>query len=199
MPDRRQTDLRFTFTTAPEYKDALLGLLSNFPFSAFEELDEGWSTGLAADAWNDQLECQLEELQARFPVLVGREHARSQNWNALWEASFAEVRVDGFCQIRAPFHPRRNDMPYEVIIRPQMAFGTGHHESTRLMIRLMKGLDLREKRVLDFGAGTGVLAILTEKMGAAEVVAIEKDGAAVENLQENLTLNNAQKVHGIKG
>jgi ribosomal protein L11 methyltransferase len=122
------------------------------------------------------------------------EELEDRNWNALWEASFQEIMIDQFCQIRAPFHPVRLDVDHSITIDPRMAFGTGHHETTRLVIRKMKVLTIKGKSVLDFGAGTGILAILAHKMGADQVIALESDTTAFSILEENILANDASAI-----
>jgi ribosomal protein L11 methyltransferase len=122
-----------------------------------------------------------------------------QNWNAAWEAGFSPVIVPGFCTVRADFHEPVNDTPYEIVITPKMSFGTGHHATTRLMMAAMRGMDFNAKRVLDFGTGTGILAILASKLGAREITAIDNDEWSVENSLENVAANGAQNISVLNG
>lgn len=117
-----------------------------------------------------------------------------QNWNALWESGFKPIDVDGRVHIRAEFHPEVNGFEHQLVITPKMAFGTGHHATTRMMVRAMLNVDLRQKRVLDLGCGTGVLAILAEQRGAAEVLAVDNDPVAVANAKETIVLNHCQRI-----
>lgn len=117
-----------------------------------------------------------------------------QNWNAVWESGFEPVVVEGFCTVRADFHPPATETPYEVVITPKMSFGTGHHATTRLMMEQLRDLPVRDSAVLDFGTGTGVLAILAEKLGAASVLALDNDAWSVENAAENLVTNGSARV-----
>ena len=112
-----------------------------------------------------------------------------ENWNARWESSFQPIDVDGRVHIRAGFHPPVAGFEHQLVITPKMAFGTGHHATTRMMVRAILGLDLKGARVLDLGCGTGVLAILAEQRGAVEVLAIDNDPVAVENAKETVLLN----------
>jgi ribosomal protein L11 methyltransferase len=116
-----------------------------------------------------------------------------QNWNHQWEQNFLPIRVGERCVVRAHFHlPEKAE--YELVITPKMSFGTGHHETTQLMISFLLELDCWGKKVLDMGTGTGVLAILAEKKGAQNVLAVDNDPWCVENTQENLGLNDCQKI-----
>ncbi len=117
-----------------------------------------------------------------------------QNWNALWESNFSPVEVDDFCYVRASFHAPETRFEHEIIITPKMSFGTGHHATTYMMIKQMKAIDLKGKKVFDFGTGTGILSILAEKSGAAEIYAIDIDGWSIENAKENAELNNCSKI-----
>lgn len=116
-----------------------------------------------------------------------------QNWNSLWESNFEPVQINESCVIRASFH-LSNNLPYEIIIDPEMSFGTGHHQTTRLIARDLFKQNIDGKRVLDFGAGTGILSILSEKLNAKSVDAVEIDEMAVNNAINNAKKNNCNRV-----
>ena len=117
-----------------------------------------------------------------------------RNWNAEWEQSFVPVEVDGTVRVRAEHHAPDPAFAHELVITPRMAFGTGHHATTRMMVRAMLGLELKGKEVCDLGCGTAVLAMLAERMGASAIIAIDNDEVAVSNARENLVRNGC---HGI--
>src|SRR5690606_12212830 len=102
--------------------------------------------------------------------------------------------IDDKCYVRASFHPPKEDIPIEIIINPKMAFGTGHHETTRLMLEYLVDADLTEKSVLDMGCGTGILGILSAKQGATNVVAIDNDPICIDSVLENSALNGIEKI-----
>lgn len=122
-----------------------------------------------------------------------------RNWNAEWESSFQPVEVGNAVRIRADFHEAKSGFAHDLVITPRMAFGTGHHATTRLMVEAMLGIDLKNKTVCDLGCGTGVLAILAERMGAKEVRAIDMDQGAVDNARENIGRNGCHVVTVEKG
>jgi ribosomal protein L11 methyltransferase len=117
-----------------------------------------------------------------------------QNWNAVWESNYEPVRFGDFCNIRAPFHEPVSEVKFDLIIEPKMSFGTAHHETTALMIEWLKTEPVEGKRVLDMGCGTGVLAILAQKLGAKFVEAIDNDTWAFENTKENILRNETPKI-----
>lgn len=117
-----------------------------------------------------------------------------QNWNAIWEADFQPVFVDEYCTILAPFHDQNTGKGLKVIIQPQMSFGTGHHQTTWMMTKMLFELGEIPSNVLDMGAGTGVLAIIAEKLGASEVLAVDIEDWSVENIVFNAGLNNCSKI-----
>ena len=120
---------------------------------------------------------------------------KEENWNALWESNFEPVRVGDFVGIRANFHPHfEPKVAYEIEITPKMSFGTGHHATTFTVIELMESMDFKGKTVYDFGTGTGILAILAEKLGAASVLAVDNDDWCIENSIENVQNNGCQLV-----
>ena len=140
----------------------------------------------------------LDELRSWLPEGVDVEFevgtVEEQNWNAVWEESFQPVIVDGFCGVRAHFHQPIPGVAHEIVITPKMSFGTGHHATTHLMIQQMRSIDFTGKKVLDFGTGTGILAILADKMGAQNVLAIDYDEWSITNTMENLIQNSSQNV-----
>jgi ribosomal protein L11 methyltransferase len=113
----------------------------------------------------------------------------ARNWNADWEKEFEPVIVEDFCGIRAHFHKPVPNVRYDLVITPKMSFGTGHHATTYMMIATMKHLNFKNRSVLDFGTGTGVLAILACKLGAASVLAVDSDDWSIENALENAAIN----------
>lgn len=122
-----------------------------------------------------------------------------KNWNELWEKSFNPVEIDNDWRIRADFHPSKPEFRHEIIISPKMAFGTGHHPTTKLMLKLMSEIDFTSKRVLDMGCGTGILSIAAEKLGAAAIDAVDHDPLSVENTEENSRINDCIKISAQKG
>lgn len=132
----------------------------------------------------------LTDMKVGYKVNIIEE----ENWNAQWESSFEPVRVDDFVVIRADFHARQDGVIHDIIITPKMSFGTGHHSTTLGMIRLMKETDFKDKKVMDFGTGTGVLAIIAEKCGASEVHAIDIDEWSISNALENISRNTCEKI-----
>ncbi len=184
-----------------EQGDILIAYLSDFPFDSF---DYGDGMLNAYITQSDFVECKerIDELLHNEGILdYYYEEIEQQNWNAVWESNFKEVEVKNKVLIRAPFHKARpNYKGLEIVIQPKMSFGTGHHATTQLMVEVLLDLDLRGKRVLDMGSGTGVLAIVAAKLGAESVLAVEIDEMAEESVRENIALNNVGdrviSVHG---
>ncbi len=117
-----------------------------------------------------------------------------KNWNEVWESNFSPIIIENLCRIRAPFHPVEYGCNLELVIEPKMAFGTGHHQTTRLMARELFSINLKDKSVLDMGCGTGILAIIAEKLGAQMVVAIDNDEWAYTNTLENAEKNGCHRI-----
>jgi len=148
---------------------------------------------------------RLEASFAQFPIdnVTFRYTAtliKAKDWNEEWEKNyFQPVRIDSECIVRAPFHPEEPGFQYEILIQPKMAFGTGNHDTTAMMIHAMLAVDLEEKEVLDMGCGTGILAILAAKKGAARIVAIDIDDWAYNNTVENCQLNHTTDIQVVLG
>lgn len=172
--------------------DVLMAMLAGAGYDGFEEADGGvlWAY-IEASRFS---EGELTTIATTLGTAYTTEVIPSQNWNALWESNFQPVVVDEFCTIRAHFHDIVIATPYEIIITPKMSFGTGHHATTQLMITLMKDILLEGKTVIDFGTGTGVLAIMAELLGAKKVLAIDNDPWCIENAIENAERNNCKRI-----
>lgn len=165
--------------------------LGEIGFESFEENDKVIKAYVPEMVYNQE---NLEELIREIPEEFGAVQWKivkieQQNWNAEWERHFNPVVIFNTVLIRASFHQNLPEYPHEILIDPKMSFGTGHHSTTALMIKTMLSLDFKDKKVLDMGCGTGVLAILAKKLGASEVTAIDIDELAVSNAAENFQLN----------
>jgi ribosomal protein L11 methyltransferase len=182
--------IAITLTCTSELKDILVAVLSEKGFEGFEEQQGNILVAYIPE--EDFNEEETTALATGFGVTYTRERIEQTNWNAVWESNFQPVLVDGFCGIRAAFHPPFVPQPqHEIVITPKMSFGTGHHATTYSVIKLMQDIDFMGKRVFDFGTGTGILAILACKMGASVIDAIDIDTWSVENTRENIDNNNA--------
>ncbi|ASZ14308.1 50S ribosomal protein L11 methyltransferase [Chitinophaga sp. MD30] len=189
---RPMSHFAITIACPQELTDILIAQLSTLGFEGFEEQPAALIAYIPEEDFD---ETSLKEVLQPHALTYAAERIAQQNWNAVWESNFEPVLVDDFCGIRAGFHPPFiTALTHEIIITPKMSFGTGHHATTSSMIRLMSELDFRGKKVFDFGTGTGILAILAEKMGAAHIDAIDNDEWAVENTQENIVINEAAHI-----
>ncbi len=172
-------------------RELMFASLPSFGFSQFEELDAAIKAyASSADADMEGLKEWIKGQALHFDVSILEE----TNWNASWEANFQPVEIPGKILVRADFHPSIENVIYDIVITPKMSFGTGHHATTRMMMEAMFEIDFTGKSVLDFGTGTGILAILAEKMGASHVLAIDNDQWSYENALENIQKNHATKV-----
>jgi len=191
--------LRYRIETDPATAEILLAFLSELPFDSFEETEAGLDAYLANDAKRNAVDLDLKKLQTSYTFYFQVEKIPHRNWNAEWEANFQPVQVGKFCGIRADFHPPMPDVRYELVINPKMAFGTGHHETTHMMIQMMRELSLKGAKALDYGCGTGILAILAAKLGASAIDAVDIEAEAYQNTLENAQINhvhNIQVIHG---
>lgn len=187
-----QSHIAITIHCTTEQADVLVAQLSAAGYEGFEE-----RTGQLI-AYIPAADFDLPALQALLEQ-HGLQHTREEiqpvNWNAVWESNFEPVLIGTFCGIRAGFHPPfKQALQHEIVITPKMSFGTGHHATTFSVIQLMQQLNLSDKKVFDFGTGTGILAILAKKMGAGQTDAIDIDEWAVENSKENAAENQAADI-----
>lgn len=205
--------IEFDFNNQDQF-DMLVAELANLGFEGFneEELEQGQNDGvdlsnglglgaghcktfmLASDFEAEHVQNELDIIFNKHGLTYSKSIIKEQNWNAVWESNFDPVRLDDFVGIRADFHPPFDPpVQYEIKITPKMSFGTGHHPTTYTVMQLMQGIDFTSKTVYDFGTGTGILAILAEKLGAKRVLAVDNDDWCIENAEENI-FNNASKV-----
>jgi ribosomal protein L11 methyltransferase len=200
MIGMRYTEVTFLIEPLEPWRDILIAELGELPFDSFEETAHGVKAYVPSDRFD---RTELHRLQvAKDPhvhISFTMRDVEPRNWNEEWERSFQPVLVGDQVRIRAEFHPFVPGFTHDIVITPRMAFGTGHHATTRMMVEAMLGLDLRDRRVCDLGCGTAVLAILAERMGAASVHAIDIDDQAVINARENIALNRCDKIVVDKG
>jgi ribosomal protein L11 methyltransferase len=171
--------------------DILIALLSDLGVEGFEETSDQLLGFIRQDLLDETaLSNLLTPLSATFTLTP----IADRNWNEEWEKNFDPVIVEDFCAIRAHFHAPIPGIKYELLITPKMSFGTGHHATTYMMMQAIQHLDFTGRRVLDFGTGTGVLAILAEKLGATDILAIDNDDWSIENARENVANNHCTAI-----
>ncbi len=192
----KYSEVLFTCTGGADWhRDLLTHELAELGFDTFEPRDEGFAAYIAAERLDiHAVEQLLIHQPVGFEVAYEVREIQPQNWNALWESNFEPVVVGDQCYVRATFHPQKPEYRYEIVIDPKMAFGTGHHQTTSLMMRYLLAYPCEGKTVLDMGCGTGILAILAAKMGAAQVWAIDNDPVCVTSVHENKALNGVDEI-----
>jgi len=171
--------------------DILIAELTAIGFEGFEELGEV----LKAYIPENQVDWSaIDLISNQYSLTYSKSTIEKQNWNALWESNFEPVQVGDFVAVRAGFHPEITGVKHEIIITPKMSFGTGHHGTTYSVMQLMESIDFQGKSVFDFGTGTGILAILAEKLGATEILAVDNDPWCIENASENSSINHCNNI-----
>jgi ribosomal protein L11 methyltransferase len=170
--------------------DLLVAELAELGFDGFQEEEGRLSAFIPSELRREDLVAELSLLQNHPEVKVSVRPLEDKNWNQEWERNYEPVTIGGKCHVRAPFHPSLPGMTYEIVIEPKMSFGTAHHATTQLMAAWLMDLDVYGMDVLDMGCGTGILAILANKMGARSVMAVDNDEWARQNAVENLRNNN---------
>ena len=173
-------------------RDVLVAKLGEIEFDSFLETETGTEAFIPVDSFNEaNMEFILNSFQDDFTFTTERELIESQNWNEIWEKNyFQPLVINNECVIRAPFHTEYPKAKYEIIIEPNMAFGTGNHETTAMMVETILQNEMKDKLVLDMGCGTGILGILVSMKGAKKVTAIDIDEWSFKGAGENAVLNN---------
>ncbi len=194
-------ELVFTVISSEDfYQDLLINSLSEIGFETFEETDFGFKAYIQVNNFDAEiLEKQLVQFESTITFKYDINLIPSKNWNEVWESNFEPINIKNEVYVRATFHPQQSGFNYEIVIDPKMAFGTGHHQTTALMMEFMLENDFDNKQVLDMGCGTGILAILASKMGAKNVSAIDYDPICFESVIENSALNNVLNLECLCG
>ena len=193
--------LGYHFTIEPKDlgSEILVAELGEKPFESFIESDFGIVAYVQKELWTEDIIDDLFILSSpEFTVSYTVEEIEQVNWNQEWEKNFEPIDVVGKCHVRAPFHPK-TDAKYDIIIEPKMSFGTGHHETTHMMIQHLLEMDCVGKSTLDMGCGTAILAILAEKRGAKPIDAIDIDNWCYLNSVENAERNNCAHISVYEG
>ena len=178
--------------------DILIAELGELNYDSFEEVDDALQAYVEESLFDKQV---LASVLKRYGVLGNFtvEKLEVINWNEQWEKNFDPVFIHGNVQIRAAFHPPQAQYKYDIVINPKMSFGTGHHETTYLIVSEQLNIDHAHKAVLDVGTGTGILAIMAHKLGAASITATDVDDWCIENCHENFTLNGLENYDILQG
>ncbi len=186
--------IEYSFQIAPlePTSEILIAFLESLPFETFIETDVGFDAYAPVSFQAKDLDDILQnEIFQNATISYTTQKVEDRNWNEEWEKDFEPILVDDEIYIKADFHPEK-DFPYVIRIQPKMAFGTGHHETTYLMLQMMNELDFEEKEVLDMGSGTAILAIYAFQKGAHYIEAIDIDEWAFDNAKENVKRNNSK-------
>ncbi len=179
--------------------EILIAELGELPFESFVESEFGVTAYIQKQLWNEHILDELFILQSpEFAISYTIEEIEQVNWNEEWEKNFEPIDVDGKCHVRAPFHPKTN-AEFDIVIEPKMSFGTGHHETTHMMIQHLLEMDVRGMKTLDMGCGTAILAILAEMKGAGPIDAIDIDNWCYLNSIENAQRNNCTQIAVYEG
>ena len=182
-----------------EKGEVLTAILGELPFDTFEDTGTLLRVYIPEDSLTKDVEQELIELSQEFEFTFEKTFIPYQNWNVLWESNFQPIQVDDFVAARADFHPPTQGVLFDLIINPKMAFGTGHHETTYMMLQLMREIDFEGAKVLDYGCGTGILAILASKLRALDIEAVDIELPSYENTIENATINNVFNIKAFHG
>lgn len=184
--------IEYDFTVFPTEMGAeiLMAELAEVGFDSFEDTPTGIKAYIPKDSWNEHILQDIYLLSnPEFTISYQITEIEQVNWNEEWEKNFSPIVVEDLCTVRANFHPVPNTR-YDIVITPKMSFGTGHHETTYMMLQQLLPLSLEGTKVLDMGCGTGILAIMAALRGAHDITAIDIDPWCVENATENVQQNN---------
>ena len=189
-------EIKFEIDTASQDMEMLIASLSQLGFDGFMENETELCAYIPADDFDENAVRNVLNENQRISLLpFNYSVIKAQNWNSVWESNYEPVTIKEKVHIRAPFHNSIEEMPFEIVLNPKMAFGTAHHETTSLIMELMLEADFKGKKVLDMGCGTGILAIFAEMLGASLVDAIDNDEWAFQNSLENMSENKCKRIN----
>ncbi|MCX2486499.1 50S ribosomal protein L11 methyltransferase [Pedobacter sp. MR2016-24] len=191
----------FSFINIKEYQqDLFINELADIGFNTFEDTHKGFAAFIDEDSYSHMhLNDVLVQFEDEFEYSYTVTEIEAENWNEEWEKNFEPLIVDDSCYVRATFHEPQPQYQYEIVIDPKMAFGTGHHQTTTMMMQYILDTDVKGQSILDMGCGTGILAILASKKGARELTAIDNDEVCYLSAIENTELNNIDNIIAICG
>ena len=193
--------IAYDFNVSPKEPatEMLIAQLGYVGFESFVEQDHGVTAYIQKQEWNSKILDDVFLLHSNeFNITFEHNEIAQTNWNEEWEKNFNPIQVDDLVSIRAPFHTNPS-LQFDIVIEPKMSFGTGHHETTHMMVQHLLALDLDTKKVLDMGCGTGILAIFAEMKGAKPIDAIDIDSWCYENSLENIQRNNCNHITVYEG
>ncbi len=190
--------IQYSVQCNEDASDVVMAYISQLPIDSIWE-DTDIKFYISQTSNDSQFKLALKALSEQLNFSYKTEELEQKNWNEVWESGFEPVEVDRFCRIRALFHEPSTAFEHEIVIQPKMAFGTGHHATTYMMIERMQDINFNAMPVWDYGSGTGILSILAAKLGASLIVANEIEAIAVENAIENAELNGTPNVKFLRG
>ncbi len=173
----------------PEMQEIIIATVDDPSIEVYEETEEALLCFLPKESWTVKLQQHFENTLGDFNLSFEISEIPYTNWNETWESNFHPIEVGDFVGIRADFHPAFENVTFDLVINPKMAFGTGHHETTFQMIEMMRDIDFNDKQVLDYGCGTGILGILASKLGAKHVLGNDITEESIINTTENCKIN----------
>jgi ribosomal protein L11 methyltransferase len=199
MMDNIYIEYNFTVSPKEPATEILIAELGNVGFESFVENEYGVTAYIQKEDYYSTILDNIFILKSNeFSIEYNQKEVAQTNWNAEWEKNFTPIQVDDLVSVRAPFHDNPN-LKYDIVIEPKMSFGTGHHETTHMMIQHLLKLNLDDKSVLDMGCGTGILAIFAEMKKAKPIDAIDIDNWCYENSLENVERNNCNHISVFEG
>ena len=193
--------IAYDFNVSPKdpATEMLIAQLGHIGFESFVENENGVVAYIQKKEWNSNKVEDLYLLNSNeFNITFKHSEIEQTNWNKEWEKNFNPIQVNGQVSIRAPFHENPS-LNFDIVIEPKMSFGTGHHETTHMMVQHLLALDLKNKKVLDMGCGTGILAIFAEMKGAQPTDAIDIDSWCYQNSLENVQRNGCRHITVLEG
>lgn len=192
-------EFRFSPIEDESMIDLLTGMLLQLGFESFSEEPGSLVAYLPESRYQEDLFQKEIFFENNPDIAITQLLLEDKNWNEEWERNYQPVFIAGKCYVRAPFHQPRPGTAFDILIEPKMAFGTAHHETTQLVATWLMELDVKGKQVLDMGCGTGILAILANKMGAGFVIGIDNDEWAWQNARDNFRQNHIENGEIIPG
>ncbi|WPP48084.1 50S ribosomal protein L11 methyltransferase [Catalinimonas niigatensis] len=192
---KKKEYLSLLFQCPDDLTEILIAELSEMSYDSFWEQEEGFEAYILASKFDvSSLDQLLEKYKDWGAISFTSSRIEEKNWNVEWESNFESIIVEDQCLVRADFHKIDQKFPYEIVINPKMSFGTGHHATTYLMLSWQLEIEHTQKKVMDAGCGTGILAIMASLKGAGEIVAFDNNEWAVDNSRESFEMNHCSQV-----